>query len=160
MAENEKGTHLTYEDREIIQTGIENGSTKTSTASTIGKDNFTVGKERTLHRTLKSKFSLPLECSAYQYCKLGWSCTIACPKYKPLKCTRRDRSPGACNGCSHVSRCRSDKYWYDAGAAEKEYRKALVDARQGTVLTTSEAETIVDTDPPELLDTIPLNGLR
>ena len=45
MAANEKGTHLNYEDRKIIQTGIENGSTKTSIANTIGKDNSTVGKE-------------------------------------------------------------------------------------------------------------------
>ena len=61
MASNEKGTHLNYEDRKIIQTGIENGSTKTSIANTIGKDNSTVGKEIALHRTLKSKCPLPLD---------------------------------------------------------------------------------------------------
>ena len=77
MAANEKGTHLNYEDRKIIQTGIENGSTKTSIANTIGKDNSTVGKEIALHRTLKSKCALPLECKAYQHCKLGRNCTIS-----------------------------------------------------------------------------------
>ena len=34
-------SHLSYEDRKIIQTGIENGSTKTSIDNTIGKDNST-----------------------------------------------------------------------------------------------------------------------
>ena len=150
MAANEKGTHLNYEDRKIIQTGIENGSTKTSIANTIGKDNSTVGKEIALHRTLKSKCALPLECKAYQHCKLGRNCTIACPRYVPYKCNRRDRSPGACNGCSNYSKCRFDKYWYDASTAEKEYRRELVDARQGVNLTTSEAKAIADVVGPLL----------
>lgn len=150
MAANEKGTHLNYEDRKIIQTGIENGSTKTSIANTIGKDNSTVGKEIALHRTLKSKCALPLECKAYQHCKLGRNCTIACPRYVPFKCNRRDRSPGACNGCSNYSKCRFDKYWYDASTAEKEYRRELVDARQGVNLTTSEAKAIADVVGPLL----------
>ena len=150
MAANEKGTHLNYEDRKIIQTGIENGSTKTSIANTIGKDNSTVGKEIALHRTLKSKCALPLECKAYQHCKLGRNCTIACPRYVPFKCNRRDRSPGACNGCSNYSKCRFDKYWYDASTAEKEYRRELIDARQGVNLTTSEAKAIADVVGPLL----------
>ena len=150
MAGKEKNTHLNYEDRKIIQTGIENGSTKTSIANTIGKDNSTVGKEIALHRALKSKCALPLECKAYQHCKLGRKCTVACPKYVPFKCPRRDRSPGACNGCSNYSKCRFDKYWYDAGTAEKEYRRELVETRQGVNLTTSEARAIADIVGPLL----------
>lgn len=42
-------THLNLEDRRIIETGIRNGSTKTAIATTIGKDNSTVGKEIKLH---------------------------------------------------------------------------------------------------------------
>ena len=150
MAANDKGTHLSYEDRKIIQTGISNGSTKTAIANTIGKDNSTVGKEIASHRVLKSKCSLPLECKAYQHCKLGRNCSIACSKYVPFKCARRDRSPGACNGCSNYSRCRFDKYWYEAGVADKEYCDTLVDTRQGVNLTTSEAKAIADVVGPLL----------
>ena len=142
MSTNEKGTHLTLEDRKIIQKGIENSSTKSSIADTLGKDNSTIGKEIALHRTLKSKCALPLECSAYKHCKLGRNCTIACPKYTPFKCSRRDRSPGACNGCSNYSKCRFDKYWYDANIADKEYRRELIDSRQGVNLTPAEAKNI------------------
>lgn len=46
-------THLNLEDRRIIETGIRNGSTKTAIATTIGKDNSTVGKEIKLHRHIK-----------------------------------------------------------------------------------------------------------
>ena len=150
MAANDKGTHLSFEDRKIIETGISNGSTKTAIAKIIGKDNSTVGKEIDAHRILKSKCPLPLECSAYRHCKLGRNCTISCPKYVPFKCTRRDRSPGACNGCSNYSRCRFDKYWYEAITAQKEYRETLVDTRQGVNLTTSEAKAISDVVGPLL----------
>ena len=104
MTANDKGTHLSFEDRKIIETGISNGSTKTAIAKTLGKDNSTVGKEIDAHRALKSKCTLPLECSAYRHCKLGRNCTLSCPKYVPFKCTRRDRSPGAYNGCSNYSK--------------------------------------------------------
>ena len=34
MTANDKGTHLSFEDRKIIETGISNGSTKTAIAIT------------------------------------------------------------------------------------------------------------------------------
>lgn len=48
---------------------------------------------------------------------------------------RRDRSPGACNGCSKHSHCRFDKFIYSTVIADKEYCAALVDARAGGNLT-------------------------
>ena len=69
MDSNKKITHLTPEERRIIETGIRNGSTKTAIAKTIGKDNSTVGKEIKLHRKLKHKSTFVRECSNYRYCK-------------------------------------------------------------------------------------------
>ena len=45
-------THLTLDERKIIQTGIENGSTKKTIADTIGKDPTTIAKEIRKHRQL------------------------------------------------------------------------------------------------------------
>mgnify|MGYP002575844502 CR=1 FL=1 len=45
MAKSNKNLHLTLSDRQIIQGGIENGSTKASIAETLGKDKSTIGKE-------------------------------------------------------------------------------------------------------------------
>ena len=47
------GTHLTLDERKIIQTGIENNSTKADIARTIGKDATTVAKEIRKHRKFK-----------------------------------------------------------------------------------------------------------
>lgn len=135
-----KNKALTLDERRIIETGIRNGSTKTAIAKTVGKDKSTIGKEIRLHRTLSHKSSLPRECSAYKGCCHGRSCTADCPDFRPFSCSRRDRSPGACNGCSSYPRCRFDKYTYNAATAEHEYRDMLVDSRSGVDLTTQEAK--------------------
>ncbi len=48
-------THLTLQERQIIQKGIESRSSKTAIAQTIGKDPTTVAKEFRKHRDLKRR---------------------------------------------------------------------------------------------------------
>lgn len=143
-------SHLTLEERRIILTGIINGSTKTAIAQTIGKDKSTVGKEIRLHRTLTHKCKMPLECSSYRKCPFSRQCTPDCPEYVPFRCPRRDRSPGACNGCSNWSHCRFDKYQYCPEDAQLDYRTTLVDSRQGVNLTSQEAKAMAETIKPLL----------
>ena len=150
MSETNAFSHLTLEERRIILTGITNGSTKTAIAQTIGKDKSTVGKEIKLHRTLTHKCKMPLECSNYRGCVFGRQCTSECPEYKPFRCSRRDRSPGACNGCSNWSYCRFDKYQYCPEDAQMDYRTTLVDSRQGVNLTVQEAKEMAATIGPLL----------
>ena len=145
-----KQSHLTIEERRIILSGITNGATKSSIAKTIGKDNSTVGKEIKLHRILSHKCNMPLECNNYRGCPHGRNCTPDCPDYSAFTCSRRDRSPGACNGCSQWSRCRFNKFTYDPEKAQAEYREVLVDSRTGVNLTTSEAKAIADRIAPLL----------
>lgn len=143
-------SHLTLEERRIILTGITNGSSKTAIAQTIGKDKSTVGKEIKLHRSLTHKCKMPLECSNYKKCIHGRLCTLDCPDFIPFKCSRRDRSPGACNGCSDWSKCRFDKYQYSPEDAHMDYRSTLVDSRQGVNLTVNEAKAIASVVAPLL----------
>lgn len=150
MSTTNSFSHLNLEERRIILTGITNGSSKTAIAETIGKDKSTVGKEIKLHRVLKYKCRMPLECNNYRNCIYGRLCTADCAKYDPFKCSRRDRSPGACNGCSNWSKCRFDKYTYCPETAQSDYETTLVDSRQGVNLTTSEAKAIADTVGPLL----------
>lgn len=150
MSYNNSFTHLTLEERRIILTGITNGSTKTAIAQTIGKDKSTVGKEIKLHRTLSHKCNLPLECSAYRKCAFKRECTPDCPEYIPFRCSRRDRSPGACNGCSSWRHCRFNKYTYSPEDAQSDYKSTLVDSRQGVNLTTAEAKEMASIIKPLL----------
>lgn len=131
MATSNQNKHLTLAERIIIETGIQSGATKAAIAKTIGKDNSTIGKEIALHRQLTRRCRLPLECSNYKTCKHGRQCFENCPDFKQFKCSRRDRSPGACNGCSVQSHCRFNKYYYNAQIAQKQYEKLLVETREG-----------------------------
>lgn len=143
-------SHLTLEERRIILAGITNGSTKTAIAQTIGKDKSTVGKEIKLHRSLTHKCKMPLECNHYKKCVYGRLCTPDCPEYSPFHCSRRDRSPGACNGCSNWSHCRFDKYQYCPEDAHMDYRTTLIDSREGVNLTVQEAKQMASVIAPLL----------
>ena len=143
-------SHLTLEERRIILAGITNGSTKTAIAQTLGKDKSTIGKEIKLHRALTHKCKMPLECNNYRKCLYGRQCITDCPKYSPFKCSRRDRSPGACNGCSNWAHCRFDKYQYCPEDAHTEYLSTLVDSREGVNLTVQEAKRLASVIAPLL----------
>lgn len=141
--QNHDCTHLTLEERKVIQAGIENNSTKASISRNIGKDPTTVAKEIRKHRSLKPRntFGRPILCIHAKTCKVK-SCFKKCEKYQEPTCNRRDKSPGACNKCETIKTCILDKYIYNAEDAEKEYRRDLVDFREGINLTTKERDRI------------------
>jgi IS30 family transposase len=141
--------HLTLEERQIIQTGIENGSNKVDIARTLAKDPSTISKEITKHRTVKPRntFNGPCICIHLRSCG---SCSRKCERYEEKRCARRDKSPGACNKCMDGSRCRLDKYIYDAKAAHAAYQTELSSSRAGFNLTEKERTAIGETIAPLL----------
>ena len=83
VAADNKFKHLTRSDREIIETGIRNGSTQKAIADTISKQNSAVGKEIRQHREISYKCALPVECAVYQKCR--FSETQETNRYKYIK---------------------------------------------------------------------------
>ncbi len=133
MARKNKNLHLTLEERKIIESSIENGATKTAISNVLGKDKSTIGKEIKLHREERCFSCYPLDCALYSRCKQKntQQCNMSCPKYQKFNCKRRDRSPGACNGCSKYKYCHYTKFVYRADKADKDYRDLLVETRSG-----------------------------
>lgn len=148
MTSTNKNKHLTCQERIIIETGIRNNSSKAALATTLGKDKSTIGKEIVLHRVLKHKCSMPLECNNYKKCSHDRQCTTNCPDYSKFTCKRRDRSPGACNGCEKFNHCRFNKFVYSASDADHDYRVSLVDSRAGVNLTYNEAKALAEVIVP------------
>lgn len=148
MSSNNSGAHLTLEERRIILEGIKNGSNYTAIAEILGKNKSTIGREIKNHRTLKHRFGLALECTNYQKCKNGRQCSTSCNGYVPFKCTRRDRSPGACNGCKNNSICHFNKYYYVPEEADSEYHELLRGSREGVNMTTGEVSEMGDIVAP------------
>ena len=143
MSSNNKNLHLTVQERIIIEKGIEYGSTKAAIALTIGKDKSTVGKEIKKHRELVHKSSYKINCANMKNCSHNHVCDN-CADFKPFTCNRRDRSPGACNGCSKYTHCRYDKYRYKADFSHKKYREDLVDSRTGINMSYEECKAMAD----------------
>ena len=143
MSSNNKNLHLTVQERIIIEKGIENGSIKAAIALTIGKDKSTVGKEIKKHRELVHKSSYKINCANMKNCSHNHVCDN-CADFKPFTCNRRDRSPGACNGCSKYTHCRYDKYRYKADFSHKKYREDLVDSRTGINMSYEECKAMAD----------------
>lgn len=145
------GTHLTLEERKVIQAGIEAGSSKADIARTIGKDATTIAKEIKKHRELRPRntFNNPVSCAKMKVCTQK-PCVKKCELHEEPKCSRRDKSPGACNKCRDGQKCRIDKYFYNAINADKKYRQDLVDFREGINLTTKERDAIGEIIAPLL----------
>lgn len=136
-------THLTLQDRQIIQKGIESRSSKTAIAQTIGKDPTTVAKEIRKHRDLKRRnaFNQRHICIHLKECH---GCKRKCSRYVEQTCSKRDRSPGACNKCPDIPRCRLDKYFYNANDAHEQYKLDLVSSREGINLTEAKRDEIAN----------------
>ena len=144
-----KNLHLSLEDREQIQIGLEKGLTKKEIAEVIGKDPSTVGKEIKKRRKIKprSKFNHISICKHLKECK---KCLKECEKYEEVTCLRRDRTVGVCNLCPDISKCHLDKYFYRAKQAHEEYLYTLKDSREGVNLTSNEMLTIAKIIKPLL----------
>ena len=143
--------HMSLNDRAMILQGIINGASHKAIADTIGKDKSTVGREIKKHRTLSYRCELPVECAIYTKCRPGHKCIgRSCIDFVQFTCKRRDRSPGACNGCEKINSCRFNKYTYVPKAAQAAYEYTLSDARSGRNLTAAEAKQIADIIRPLL----------
>ena len=145
-------SHLTLEERETIQIGIANRATKAAIARTIGKDPSTVAKEINKHKYLKPRnaFNNSSDC-IHQYSCGGCRPNVRrCERYKRETCSGRDRSPGACNNCPEIKKCRLDKYFYDAKKADREYRKKLVESRLDINMTKERLQAIGEVIGPLL----------
>lgn len=152
MAANMKYKHFTLEDREIIAKGIENSSTKASMARVLRKDSSAIAKEIRKHREKYRKGRYPTQCRNFPHCTHRRACTdLSCPDYEAFYCSRRDRSPGACNGCSKLSHCPYERYIYHPLHAQEAYQKELVEARQGLDLSQDDIERLAKTVVPLIL---------
>lgn len=141
MTEHLKNKHLTYEEREYIEIGLNKGRNFTKIAKDINKDRTTISKEVLKHRFKKSKSKFNNTknlCKNRQICK-KFDCTKKLPCYEEEICLQLTGAPYVCNGCINKTNCRKIKYYYYAKFANDEYRENLVNARVGINLTKSQA---------------------
>lgn len=147
-----KYKHLTFKDRNLIQSMLNDKCKLSAIADTIEKDPSTVSKEirahitvvnkggfRTnynscVHRFNCTKSHICIECHSarkFKLCKRCSMCNAFCSHFEKEVCNKLSSPPYVCNGCSSRAFCSLQKYFYYADTAEQEYRKSLSDSRKG-----------------------------
>ena len=129
VIENKKYSHLSKEERNIIEDMLKSGYTITDISKTIARDKTTISKEIKKHREIK-----------YPGLKQNWCINrTTCRKFNCSKekacfeiiCPLLKKSPYVCNGCDKKINCRNVKYYYDARNANNDYLDTLTNSRIG-----------------------------
>lgn len=139
--ESKPNKHLTYEEREFIEIGLNQGRNFTEIAKDVNKDRRTISREIQKHRFKKMPKGFNRKenlCERRYECK-KFDCNQKMDCYKEDICYKLTGVPYVCNGCEQKNRCRKIKYYYYSKFANDEYSESLTTHRQGINLTKEEA---------------------
>lgn len=104
------GKHLNLSQRIIIESNLNENTSLRKIGDMIGKPHTTISREILNRRVLV--------------------------KGNPFnnfntKCDKTNQAPFVCNGCPNKNKCKKNRYFYYAEDANNDYRKILVESRQG-----------------------------
>ncbi len=174
-----KQKHLTLSDRVFIEQELQQDSTFSYIAQTLGKDPTTISKEVRLHRIFTEYNKYRSECRScihYGNCRERHVCgldkckyvcrycykkdpTPYCIFYKSWKCSKPSKPPYVCNACSCFNTCKLDKYQYIATKAQSAYEKDLTKSRIGINMTPNELVELNNLISPLILKGQPLSHI-
>ena len=143
---------LTYEDRMLIEKGLNQQDSFGQIGKSIGKDRTTVAKE-----IKRYSFEQKTGCAGYPYnaCKLRKTCTkknlclnkcdakskykcslcikcnAVCPDFTEEVCSAETKPPYVCNGCADYKRCTLKKRIYNAETAHIRFSEHISESRSG-----------------------------
>ena len=133
---SKKYSHLTRDERQIIETMLKNSSNIVSIAETLGRDTTTISKEIKKHRKVKLPAYDKNLCINRNICK-KINCTKDMKCYNDM-CPLLKKSLYVCNGCEKRVHCRLKKYEYDYLNAYNTYIDTLSNSRCGVRISKEE----------------------
>ena len=102
--------HITLSQRIIIESNLNDNIPFRQIGENIGKSHTTISREVLARRILVKGNSF---------------------NALNMKCNKTEKAPFVCNGCPNKKSCRKNKYFYYAKDAENDYRKTLIESREG-----------------------------
>ena len=164
-----KGKHLTLDERQRIQLGLNQGLAFRTIAQMIHKDPSTVSKEVRKH-IITRRTDTYNPCKHIKICRhygdlcspckhpvgRGRTCRACtkvdcfevCPFFEPRICNKLSTAPYVCNGCQERPGCRLEKHLYDARTAHKNYEETRSDSRRGFAISYDELQRLDDLVSP------------
>ena len=139
--EHKPNKHLTYEERNFIEIGLNKGRNFTEISKDIRKDRTTISKEVQKHRLKKMPggFNNSKNLCKNRFECRKFDCTNKKECYEEEMCYELTGAPYVCNGCERKNNCRKIKYYYYAKLANDEYSEKLKETREGINLSKEEA---------------------
>lgn len=125
--------HLTYEERQFVEIGLNNGRNFLEISNDLNKNRTTIMREVVKHRFKKmpSKFNNRSSFCAHRHECQKYNCSEKEECYEEEICNLLTGTPYVCNGCEQKMRCRKIKYYYYAKFANDEYSEQLRISRYG-----------------------------
>ena len=139
--EHQANKHLTYDERNYIEIGLNKGKNFTQIGKELNKDRRTISREVQKHRFRKNPSSFN---RGKNLCINRYNCKkFDCSKekkecYEEDICYKITGVPYVCNGCEQKNKCRKIKYYYYAKFANDEYEEKLRNSRYGINITKEE----------------------
>ena len=149
-----KGRHLSINERITIESMLNAGETAYAIAKDLGKAPSTISREINNHI---HSISADSACIYYRRCKrkhicgmrychhsckecTRYKCEDNCSHYTPAQCDHPELM--VCNSCAIKTKCSLEKRFYYAIRANNEYKKTLVNKRNGFDITDTELMTL------------------
>ena len=117
----EMGKHLNLSQRIIIEDKLNNNLSIRKIGESVGKPHTTISREILSRRILEK---------GNRFNNFN------------VRCEKTERAPFVCNGCPNKNKCKKNKYFYYAKDANDNYRKVLVESREGIDFKNSEFRTM------------------
>ena len=152
-------SHLTLADRSETENGLRSNRKFSAIARSLKKARSTVMREILSHRVPSDKGAkgrvtnrcinrsecnrkyLCAQCvrpMSRTKCSSCSKCNSVCHEFVEMSCSRLDKPPYVCNGCSKEGICVLHKWFYIASDAQKAYERTLSSCRQGAAITEEE----------------------
>ena len=140
---DKKYSHLTNDERNVIEDMLKNGSSIIDISKTLGRDKSGISKEIKKHREYKEPNSFNNQnnmCIHSRECK-KFDCDSCMNCYDSI-CPKLKKSPYVCNGCDKKSHCKFIKCYYVSRTAQNSYEDLRSTSRSGVRISKEEEKEI------------------
>lgn len=132
--------HLTYEERQYIEIGLNKGRNFVELAKDLNKSRTTIMREIQKHKFKKIPTSFNNSgnrCKHKFECR-KFNCNSDAKCYEEDICEKLLKTPYVCNSCEQKMKCRKIKYYYYSKFANNEYEEVRTESRLGINLSKEE----------------------
>lgn len=171
--------HLDLTDRVAIEVGLARKESFAKIAKTLNKHPHTISREIRFNRThLPAAYPYGNDCKFFPSCHTkqlcgadleacsteckkckGFNCHKACRNYESLECHLPDRPPYVCNTCSYRTKCKKNRFYYNARYADAAVKRRRSESRQGVRLSKQELQEMAKIIRPLLKKGQPLTHI-